>query len=779
MKKLTLNTILLAVLTLPANAEVLSPENALSRAVASTRAAAGDYSLSKTFNTSVGQPAVYLFRDNDGAIIVSADDNAQPLLAILDNESGISQTNPEFEYWMSEYARQIEWLRSNSTRTGGPAKDVASRPAIQPLLTTSWDQGAPYNDLAPKKNGEVCFTGCVATAITQVMNYHKWPEKATGSNTYLTGTNNFNLSCNFSDVFLDWGNMSESYHGNTTEAQNSAVANLMYAVGVALNMDYGVGSQGGSGAYTENVPYALVKYFNYDKGAHVVYRDAMRYADWEQLVYDQLSLGPVYYAGSSDDGAHAYVCDGYKDGYFHINWGWGGSLNGYYLLTAMFPGSQQGAGGSTGSYDFDQMIVADIKKPQTDSKVESLMIYGWGNWLEQDNQSVATMTVDRNSQITITGWAQNRSIESVSLTAGLQLESEDGVVTVLEAGNYDLKRYDPYLNNQDCYIYYLTTIVPDFVKNGKYVARPVYKINGESEWKLIKVLRAYHQAYLLEVTDDYVTLSQTEYADVLVDQMEFSGRTVAGKSLRINGSISNRSDYDYESCIRMYVFDINDKDKQVSSGGRRFITVPAGETIDFTYESILIDPLNPGRYMVWIADAFTGQWIGNGILLDLEKTPEAPVLQAQSFTFNGNTGDADNMNLGFTLVVKCAKGWFRDRFEVTIWTYPDNGGSGYQVASVMSDELELNEGQNARIDFHSSIPEPEPGMRYIAGAWYGGKQYGDGVIFRILKSGVDEMNAYADQPVEYYNLQGVKVSNPTSGIYIVRQGEKAYKIMLK
>lgn len=776
MKRLSFDAILLAAMMLPcaSYADVLSPEAALGRAVMQTRGENSDYTLAKTFKATDGQPAMYLFRDKGGSLVVSADDNAQPLLAILDNESDGTDSNPTFDYWMAEYARQIEWVRNNPARVAGPAKAAVSRPSISPLLKTTWDQGAPYNYLAPEKDGVGCFTGCVATAITQVMNYHQWPEKGSGSNSYVTGTNKFNMSCNFDDVVFDWANMANSYNGNTTDDQDFAVADLMYTVGVALNMDYGVSSQGGSGAYTENVPYALVKYFNYDKGAHVVYRDAMRYADWEQLVYDQLSLGPVYYAGSSDDGAHAYVCDGYKDGYFHINWGWGGSQDGYYLLTAMFPGSQQGAGGSTGSYDFEQMIVADIKKPQPDSEVKPLMIYMWGHWLEQNNQRVETMTVNRTAQFSITGWAQNRSIEPLNISAGLQLESENGeVVTVLDAGNHNLERYNPYFNNQDCNIYNLTTKVTSSVKNGKYVARPVFKVKGSEEWEQMKILKGYHQAYLLDVSDNHVTISKTEQADVYIDHMEFSGRTVANKSVKINITMTNDSEYDYESCIRMFVYDINDNDKQISRGGRRFVSIPAGETLDFAYESNFMDDIKPGKYMVWISDVFTNEWLGNGIQLELEKAPEAPTLNVQQFYFNGDSNNADNMNLDFTMMVKCIKGWFRDKIDVTIWTAPENGAAGYYAATATCDEFELDEGKQAKVNFHTEIPDPELGMRYIAGAWYGGNQISNPVYFKILKSGIEIIEESEPVSVEVYNLSGVKmnVTDMTelpSGIYVVR-----------
>lgn len=773
MKKSFFFSLVLAGLSLPnvAVADILSPEAALNRVAGVTRGSATEYSLTKTYNTSVGEPATYLFCDKESAIVVSADDNAQPLLAILDNNSFDSpRQNPSFDYWMAEYARQIEWIRNN------PAKSVASqetkattRKAVEPLLKTLWDQGTPYNDFAPAKGNETCFTGCVATALTQVMNYHKWPERPTGSNSYTTGTNKFNLSLNFDDIEFDWDNMANEYKGNTTDDQDFAVADLMYTVGVALWMDYGVGSDGGSGAFTENVPYVLVKNFNYDKGAHVVYRDLMPYAEWEQLVYDQLSLGPVYYAGSSDDGAHAYVCDGYKDGYFHINWGWGGYQNGYYLLTAMFPGSQQGAGGSTGSYDFDQMIVADVKKPQANSEIVPLMSYTWGSWLLENDEKVSSTTITRNGQFGIAGWAQNRSIEPLSLTKGLQLENEDGVVTVIDGGHENLPRYNPYFNNQDCYFYWLPVTVPSSVKSGKYLARPVYKIDGTNNWEVIKMPQSRHQAYLLEVTSSSIRISEAEKAEVEIEEIEFDGRTVAGKSIKLICKITNYSDYDYEGCIRMSLYQgTNNFIKQCA---RRFVTVPANQTVDFLYETN-IDGVNAGVYDIWIADVATGEWIGgeNGILT-LEEAPETEY-QVKSFDMPGDSNNADNMNIDFTMRLKCVKGYFRDKIYVSLYIYPE-GQNGQWVTDMYSDEVEINEGETKTIKFHGAFPEISVPMKCCAVARYQGKNISSDKWFTIGYSDVDEVEVAEVANVEIYNMAGQKFNADDAGtlpagIYIVR-----------
>lgn len=183
------------------------------------------------------------------------------------------------------------------------------------------------------------MTGCVATAMAQVINYHKYPEKGIGSNSYTTTTSGLSVSFNFGATTFDWDNMADIYSLSSTAEQKTAVATLMKACGVSVNMDYGTGASGAMSAF---VPAALVNYFGYDKAT--AYRERIWFSgqEWEDLVYNELAtVGPVYYGGTTArNEGHAFVCDGYRaDGFFHINWGWGGQSNGYFRLSALDPSS--------------------------------------------------------------------------------------------------------------------------------------------------------------------------------------------------------------------------------------------------------------------------------------------------------------------------------------------------------------------------------------------------------------------------------------------------------
>lgn len=235
-----------------------------------------------------------------------------------------------------------------------------------PLVKTTWNQGAPYNDLCPQKNGQITYTGCVATSTAQVMNYHQWPPQGTGTVSY--DWNGQTLSMDFGATTFAWNDMLDSYPTATTgtDAQRQAVATLMKACGYALHMTYGLSEDGGSGAYSSDIANVLINNFSYDVTARYVQREFYSPEEWEQMIYDNLAdIGPAIYGGHGSLGGHSFICDGYDtDGLFHINWG--GTSDGYFRLSALDPPSL-GAGGGAGGFNSQQNATLGIRKPQPGS----------------------------------------------------------------------------------------------------------------------------------------------------------------------------------------------------------------------------------------------------------------------------------------------------------------------------------------------------------------------------------------------------------------------------
>ena len=219
---------------------------------------------------------------------------------------------------------------------------------IGPLLATTWDQGSPFNRFCPGGNGGVNRlypTGCVATALSQIMNYHQYPEAGIGEHQYsfqpAAGDGRI-LSANFGKTRYDWANMLDNYSKvSYSDEQADAVATLMLHCGVAVDMNY---SANGSGAYSQEACLGVKKYFGYNKNARIYTRDFYPVDQWMRMVYTELhAQRPIYYSGVSErQGGHAFVIDGYDvNGLVHVNWGWGGSADGYYDIALLNPSSYQ------------------------------------------------------------------------------------------------------------------------------------------------------------------------------------------------------------------------------------------------------------------------------------------------------------------------------------------------------------------------------------------------------------------------------------------------------
>lgn len=327
---------MLAVLAaLGAQARTLTPDEALSRlqtdpaaakASAARGIAAAQPHLAFTQTTETGQPTVYVF-DNQASnqvLFVSADDVVAPLLGYADSTPAGTEMPPQLRWWLEQYASQIAYAQLNGVGDSGQSAPGAvlapatERTPIAPLVKTTWDQGAPYNNDCPKSGDQTTYTGCVATAMAQLMNYFKYPEKGTG--TVSVTFNNQTLSMNLATTTLNWANMLDSYPTATsgTLTQRRAVSTLMKACGYSVDMSYGTSA---SGAVTSEVVSALVNNFNYDPGCSWADRSYYSRDDWHNLIYNNLkNCGPVLYSGRSTDGGHAFICDGYSDdGFYHFN----------------------------------------------------------------------------------------------------------------------------------------------------------------------------------------------------------------------------------------------------------------------------------------------------------------------------------------------------------------------------------------------------------------------------------------------------------------------------
>jgi hypothetical protein len=306
--------------------------------------AVSDYSISDEFETKYnGITTYYTFTfASGGFVMVAADDAVIPVIG-YSNEGSFDKNNVPpsaqnfFESKSKEIVKILDAKLSNVETK--PQWDVirnenygkAPQTIVGPLCTTTWDQSSPYSNLCP--SGTV--TGCVATAMAQIMKFWNWPATGVGSNTYYATYPAANLTANFGTTTYDWTNMTNTYSGASSAASKLAVATLMFDCGVSVNMDYEPAATGGSAAYSTNVPPALINHFQYQPTAQVKERASFTSdAAWLTMLEEEINEGrPVSLTGDNAGMAgsgHQWVSDGYNSitSFFHMNWGWSGSSNG-------------------------------------------------------------------------------------------------------------------------------------------------------------------------------------------------------------------------------------------------------------------------------------------------------------------------------------------------------------------------------------------------------------------------------------------------------------------
>ena len=283
----------------------------------------------------------------DGAFAVVSRDDAQPaVLAVSLNPT--RGDNPGVEWWLQAVNHA---LGSGVPVRRAPGPDLAKYPAyVEPLLTTHWGQGDPYYRLCPEHPDDIyCATGCLATAVGQVLNYHQLPVRGIGSRTiyypYNQPATGVAISANFSETFYQWDLMLDSYEpGQYTEEQALAVATLMVHCGVAVNMQYGGYNHGGSGTTSADAAECVCNYFGFEN-ARTINRSDYSDDEWMDMVYGEISAGnPLVYGGQNrfGNGGHSFVLHGYDtDGRVYVNWGWLGDGDGYYDIDLLNPNAYE------------------------------------------------------------------------------------------------------------------------------------------------------------------------------------------------------------------------------------------------------------------------------------------------------------------------------------------------------------------------------------------------------------------------------------------------------
>ena len=286
--------------------------------------------------TGQGSSEYYVFapKDSEGFVIVSGEDNMTPVLGYsLTGNFMAGSMPPALENLLASYANYVDDVRSGRAEPMLQSEETIT--PIEPLIKTTWDQSTPYNNYCPVVNGKRAITGCVPTAIAQIMKYYEWPKAGHGectSKDYMGKTYTITLGEEY-----DWDNMKDIYqYMDYTDVEAHAIATLMNDVGHACRVAYKTDGTSGNNVYALN---ALLRHFDYSPSAKVIEKAYYSDVVWKEILYKELSYGrPVFYGGMGDSGGHAYVLCGIDhSGAFYINWGWSGLCDGYYYLDALMP----------------------------------------------------------------------------------------------------------------------------------------------------------------------------------------------------------------------------------------------------------------------------------------------------------------------------------------------------------------------------------------------------------------------------------------------------------
>jgi hypothetical protein len=276
----------------------------------------------------------------DGYAIISADERMTPVLGFSQSRGFDTSDIPAgLQELLEGYTHEYEALINEKPARPARRKLEGVKEQVGPLFTTQWGQRAPFNNRCPELNGERCVTGCVAISTSQTLYYYKYPESATGTVNYVTRTNSIPIQEDLSTFKFNWPFIKGVYKYGATEDECDAVANLVYACAVAVQMDFGIKE---SASNSIDQIKALVENFGYDPDIAHINKDCMTTNEWQSLMLNELNNGrPIVYAAISPSaGGHSFIIDGYKadeSGYpfYHVNWGWEGNFDDYYKLSAM------------------------------------------------------------------------------------------------------------------------------------------------------------------------------------------------------------------------------------------------------------------------------------------------------------------------------------------------------------------------------------------------------------------------------------------------------------
>lgn len=471
--------------------------------------------------------------------------------------------------WLQGYADQVGWNDEAETPMRRE-QVVVAKSAISPMLTAKWDQGevnetgnvfnwqCPTYHYSNINKDYHCYTGCVAVAMAQVMYYYHYPSTTTAVIPSFTSNSSIGELPELPVTAFAWEDMQDEYTGSDltdlSTSKAAAIGKLLKYCGYGSQMNYGTG---GSSTSTLKMLQALVSYFGYDMKAKRRLRSDYSRQEWESMVYDELkNKRPVLYGGASTGGGHQFVVDGYDgDGMYHVNWGWGGYYNGYFLLDVLNPESSSGAGSSStpDGYTMNQDAVFNLQ-PST------------GNEAEKELTLFGASCDDTNLYFKV----YNKTLLDLSSYLGVAaLDAAENMTMLMSYVNLISIPAEHGLDNMEIPRNYLQL---NLLEDGAYHLTLACKLDGSSEWQL----PVGYEKYYLEVTVknhkiESMTPSITTASHLIVKSVRLTGG-ISGGAQEIAVEFQNTGDGEFGSSVLMF---LGNETGLTSSAG---VFVPAQST---------------------------------------------------------------------------------------------------------------------------------------------------------------------------------------------------------
>lgn len=665
-----------------------------------------------------GTPALYLFTgaERRGLVIASASSETAPVLGYSDcGEFDAASMPPSMRALLDDYSREIAQAEAGDVRTvfAAPAPE---RESIAPICKTQWNQNAPYNDLTPELSGQHSMTGCVATAMAQVMKVFEWPaEHGEGFVSYRWNAGGTQLSYNLANSTMDWAGMLDNYRGESTPAQRQAVASLMRDCGYATEMQYSLTS---SGTTADKIPSALYYNFGYDKGVHTLQRAYYTLSDWENLIYDELKAGsPVVLTGVSNaQGGHCFICDGYSsDRYFHINWGWGGMSDGYFLLSALNP-SQQGIGGSTGGFNNYVNACVGIRKPVEGSKMFTEIIAD-GDFATEKASYAASESV------TFTSAAfYNPTMETENLYMGVKLTDAEGNATYLRGTrSMSLETYD--MVSQ----YYVDG--SSFPASGTYTVTAAWYNTDTEEWSDVHFQIDRQDSLKLTVADGELNFEAIpiDY-DVRVENVKILTDLYTNTNFRVSAELVNMGDREFLGKVMAAV--INAENEVVATTAAFNVDIEGGQTQTLDYVTRFTKAPAAGTYYFCYMTS-EGEMLSEPFEVTMSAVSGSTSIALQDLRMTsgdgGSTPVVPSNNVSVAGSVYCVNGYYNN--TLTAYVFPQRGGNS--LATIGAQTFFVHAGDSEPFEMKGSFGNGVIGDTYMIGFFNSNVQV-NGVVYFVL-----------------------------------------------